>query len=240
MTQENKIQVNAFTEGGEDIKILTGKAPDPVNQSSTHFSGRLDAPGNFHDARKDTYEKTDAVVVANYEKRSVELVVHPDYESKKIKIGGVLELDHKLERFGINHADKKYTRDELAQLFKFNRNAFNVVEEGMSFVKKLKDFKIKVDQAFEDKDDQRGGKKMLIERVVSDCNIPETITLHLPIFKGEEKQLIVVDVLFFIDGSGDIRFILESADLAEVIDTESVKLIDKEVERFPGIAIVYK
>jgi|GEM_PF-1235991 len=228
--------------GGDVLTILQGKAPSPIESQEVKRSGRIDAAGNFFEKRIDVgqFEKKDCVLFANYDERTVVLEIFPQFAPKMVKISGKLFLDSQLERFGINNPDTKYNRDELAQLFKFNRNAFSMISEGTGFVRNLKDFHLKFDQAFQDTDNQRGSKKVVVERVINECNLPDSITLNLPVFKGSDKSRIVVDVLFDVSAVGDVIFYLESADLADLIEEKTIELIDEQVKRFDGVAIIYR
>lgn len=242
MEESTKVQINLLEPEDEaTVTILQGNAPKPIEPSPYNFSGRIDAAGNFYSKRKDTlqFEPENCVLLVNYERKMVELNIFPDLPAKSVHIVGRLETDHVLDRFKIN-SDQRYTRDEMARLFKFHRNAFAHVDEGTGFVKKLKDFTMKFNQAFESNDNQRGNKKLLMERVIEECSLPETITLHLPVFKGQEARTAVVDVLFDVGPGGDVVFSLESADLAEAIEKETRIIIDEEVKRFNNeIAVIY-
>lgn len=239
-----KTEIFNIDTNGKDctVTVLHGKAPEPEKIVPVTYVGRIDAPGNYYESRrdKDQFTAGDCVLTVDYEKKSIGFEIFSTSDQKAVRVSGRLEIDHKLERFGINNQDTKYTREELAQLFKFNRSSFNSRLEGMDFVKKLMDFSLKFDQAFQDSDDERGGKKVVIERVIKQCNLPETVTLNLPIFKGQGPSTILVDVLFHVSGSGDVVFYLESPELADYIDSESQKVIDKEVERFIDIATIYR
>lgn len=241
---KNTVQ-NVYLNDGNELTIREGKAPDPVNpenQRPVHISGNIDAPSNYYHARKESgqFVDTDCIVNASYKDRRIELKVHQDKEHLQVIVEGKMKMNHRLAAFSINNPNVTYTRDELSRLAKFNRSAFSVMEEGMNFVKVLKDFSLSYNQAFEDRDDNRGNKKLLVQTVIEKSNIPEKITLKLPVFEGDEPQEIEVEVLYDVESTGDVRFYLESIDLADLIETKSIEIVDSELKSFgENVAIIY-
>jgi len=139
---------------------------------------------------------------------------------------GKLELHPDFEKFGIN-TGKSYTTYDLAALIKMNRTLFETKDKAMILVKELRNFKGKVDKDLENADDGRGNRKILINQIV-ESNIPESFNLHLPIFKGCDKQTIEVEIE--IDAS-DFSCRLISPEANDYVNETKDNLIDAEIEQ---------
>lgn len=144
---------------------------------------------------------------------------HPYIISSKI----ILNPD--LEAFEINKG-KRYAPAQLADFIKMNRHLFESKSVAMELVSALKNIKASVNRAIELNKDDRGNKRALIDQVVQ-SNIPESFNIELPIFKGQPKVVIPIEVVL----DEDLDCILISPDLKEIISEESEKLIGGEVDK---------
>jgi len=138
-------------------------------------------------------------------------------------------LNPDLEAFEINKG-KKYSSFQLADFIKMNRHLFESKSVAMELVSVLKNIKASVNRAIEANNDDRGNRRALIDQVVQ-SNIPESFNIELPVFKGQEKMTIPVEVVL----DEDLECMLVSPDLKEIIFEESERLIGSEVEKIREI-----
>lgn len=235
MSTETK-EINLHVEKGQnEVTILHGEAsPVMPFRKPLNISGNIDLP-RLHLENHSGWlidipdESIDSPLAFSYVKidrdaMSIEFVEdqgNPWESSYK----GQLKHDPRFEKFGIN-SGKSYTTLELADFFKMNRSLFEKKDEAMRLVKELRNFKAKVDKDLENADDGRGNRKFLIAEKV-DSNIPEAFNLHLPVFKGQEKQTITVEI-----GIGtDYSCTLISPDVADYIEEIRDKIMNTEIDK---------
>ena len=140
-------------------------------------------------------------------------------------IKGVLKLHPDLKKFDIN-GKKTYNTFELADFIKMNRHYFENKEYAMKLVSELRGFEGKVNRDVEAKADTRGNAKMLINQVV-ESNIPAGFYLVLPVFIGQEKVRLSVE----INITSDFTCSLISPDLKQLIDEETKVIIVGELDK---------
>lgn len=136
---------------------------------------------------------------------------------------GAILLNPDLEAFEINKG-KKYSTFQLADFIKMNRHLFESKSVAMELVSTLKNIKASVNRAIEANKDDRGNRRALIDQVVQ-SNIPESFNIELPIFKGQPKVVVPVEVVL----DEDLECMLVSPDLKQIIAEESERLIGGEV-----------
>ncbi|WP_281225393.1 hypothetical protein [Flavobacterium aquiphilum] len=139
-------------------------------------------------------------------------------------IEGVLKLHPDLKKFNIN-SGKTYSPFELSDFIKMNRHYFENKDYAMKLVSRLREFEGNVNRDIEAKADGRGNKRALINEVV-ESNIPEKFYLELPVFIGQPKQRLEVEIS--ITASFDCSLV--SPDLKELIDMQSREILDKQLE----------
>ena len=113
-----------------------------------------------------------------------------------------------------------------------NRSLFADKNTAMKLVSELKNFKAKVNKQVEESENDRGNRRLLMDRVV-DSNIPEAFDLIMPIFKGQPKSKFTVEVI--INGI-DMSCTLLSPDAKELIDETRSKLINEQVELIRAVS----
>lgn len=146
--------------------------------------------------------------------------VNPDY------VGGVLKLHPDLSVWDIN-GKKTYTTFSLADFIKLNRHYFESKDVAMKLVSELRDFKANVDKKIEASNNQRGNARVLVAQV-AESNIPESFALLLPVFVGTEPVRVDVEININAD---DFSCNLISPDLKKVIDLETKKIIDEQLDQ---------
>lgn len=202
------------------IKERLSKLPNEVTEETEHF--------------KDS-KFSNSYISVDRELGKIELIEDAGMKDAN-KFVGQLTVDPRFEKFGIN-SRKEYTTHELADFIKMNRSFFETKSTAMKLITKLRKFKAKVDKDIENEDNRRGDRRILIAQVV-DSNIPESFKLDIPIFKGQPRQKIEVEIA--ID-SGDFSCKLISPQAADFIEEIKDELIDEELiaiqEMWPDLQI---
>ncbi|MCG9792508.1 hypothetical protein [Flavobacterium algicola] len=139
-------------------------------------------------------------------------------------IEGALKLHPDLQKFNIN-SGKSYSTFELADFIKMNRHYFENKEYAMKLVSELRNFEGKVNRDIEGRTDDRGNKRALINQVV-ESNIPSGFFLELPVFVGQDKTRLEIEVS--INASFECSLI--SPDLKQLIDLESKTILGNQLE----------
>lgn len=140
-------------------------------------------------------------------------------------IQGKLKLHPDLEKFNIN-SGKSYSTFELSDFIKMNRHYFENKEYAMKLVAELRNFEGKVNRDIEAKADDRGNKRALINQVV-ESNIPSGFFLELPVFVGQEKERLEVE----ININSSFECFLISPDLKLFIDLKSKEILDVQLDK---------
>ena len=147
------------------------------------------------------------------------------------RITGKLELSPVFQKFGINSGEY-LTNFEMAELFKMNRSYFESKTTAMNLVTQLQNFKAKVDKDIENMDNKRGDRRILVNQVVQ-SNLPEAFNLVLPVFKGQPKQTISVEV--YVEPN-NFNCCLMSPEANDLIHDLTDKLIDEVLEGIKEVA----
>ncbi|SFO05488.1 hypothetical protein SAMN05421741_11853 [Paenimyroides ummariense] len=166
----------------------------------------------------------DSALIFSYDNLAMRLV-YGLTERHPYKLNGSILLNPDLEAFEINKG-KRYSTFQLADFIKMNRHLFESKSVAMELVSTLKNIKATVNRAIEANKDDRGNKRALIDQVVQ-SNIPESFNIELPIFKGQPKVVVPVEVVL----DEDLECMLVSPDLKQIIAEESERLIGGEVEK---------
>ncbi|MFH6966458.1 hypothetical protein [Flavobacterium sp. FlaQc-28] len=137
---------------------------------------------------------------------------------------GRLKLHPDLEKFSIN-SGRSYSTYELSDFIKMNRHYFENKDYAMKLVSELRNFEGKVNRDIEAKADDRGNKRALINQVV-ESNIPSGFFLELPVFVGQEKIRLEVE----ININSSFECMLISPDLKELIDLKSKEILGDQLK----------
>ena len=140
-------------------------------------------------------------------------------------IKGVLKLHPDLKKFDIN-GTKTYNTLQLADFIKMNRHYFENKEIAMKLVSELRNFEGKVNKEIELKSDTRANTRVLIHQLV-ESNIPDGFILELPVFVGQDKVRLEVE----INITSDFSCSLVSPDLKQLIDEETKVIIGGELDK---------
>jgi hypothetical protein len=224
--QEVKITVE---EGVKELVIRTGEA------EKVHYLNKIDLQKLTVSAVREFLEKPlvwnkdnkqiEDISFIVFDYRNREILLNFDYRSAtNDRIHGYLELDPDLLDFGVN-SGKSYSALEMGQFIRMRRHFFESKDVALTLEKALKDFRATVDKKVEMADDKRGNIKASIAQTVI-SNLPLAFSVNLPVFIGQSKQLIKLEI--DIDPM-DLTCVLVSPELKEMIDVQSKAVIDCEI-----------
>lgn len=235
---EQQINLTVFDKENNVIEVRQGAALPLREPVKIDITGYINSPTSFLKLRVSEIHQLEAHILVNSDKFTITLVIdETNFYAGKIE--GKLELSEIYKKFGIN-SGKQWTTSELADFIKMHRSFFQKPSLAASLVTDLKHFKAKVDKEIEQKDDNRGNKKMLYDQVV-ESNIPDSFTVQLPIFKGQKKQDIKVEV--YINASS-FECQLISPDAQDLIHSLTDGIIEEQLNEIreicPNIVIIYQ
>lgn len=153
------------------------------------------------------------------------------------KVVGTLEDSEEVKPWHINQ-DKKFSKQELVKLLKFNRLFFEDKEKHAQMVSSFMAVSSTVNISANDSSDERGNKERnYIKKVTTDA--PTKFELFMPIFKGFEPVRFDIEICLDVE-DGNARFWLESVKLHEMRQEMVGLIINKELESAEGFVIIYK
>lgn len=222
---EKSIDIKVSAESN-DIVILTGAAEPVYHEKSIEVkAGSINSAFEY---LSKSVVKSKIIEHSKLEFCYDKLYIDLHYDARQRNpdvIQGRLKLHPDLEKFNIN-SSKTYNTFELADFIKMNRHYFENKEYAMKLVQVLRGFEGKVRLDMEAKADTRGNSKALINQVV-ESNIPEEFILLLPVFVGQEKIRLTVE----INITADFSCSLISPDLKELIDLKSKEILDEQLNK---------
>lgn len=221
---EKQILERSIQKGVDIVTILHGTAEPVFHEQAIEVKGG--AIGSVYE-----YLSKKVVVPGIIEHSKIEfcydkLYINLLYRARQRNpdvIHGSLKLHPDLEKFNIN-SGKSYSTFELADFIKMNRHYFENKDYAMKLVSELRNFEGKVNRDLEAKTDDRGNKRALINQVV-ESNIPSGFHLEVPVFVGQEKIRLEVEVT--INASFECSLI--SPDLKELIDLKSKEILGEQL-----------
>lgn len=226
---EKSIEVKLTAENKELI-ILTGNA-EPVY----HAKAIEVKSGSINSALEYLSKKVVKPEIIEHSKLEFcydKLYIDLYYDARQRNpdvITGKLKLHPDLQKFEIN-SGKSYSTFELADFIKMNRHYFENKEYAMKLVAELRGFEGKVNRDIEAKTDDRGNRRALINQVV-ESNIPSGFFLELPVFVGQDKTRLEVE----INITSDFSCYLVSPDLKQLIDQESKSILDEQLQKIKAL-----
>lgn len=214
----------------KELVILTGQAEPVYHQKSIEVkSGAINSAWEYL-SKKIVKEWIieHSKLEFSYSNLSIDLY-YAARERNPDVIQGKLKLHPDLEKFAIN-SGKGYSTFELADFIKMNRHYFENKEYAMKLTTILREFEGKVNSDLQAKADDRGNKKVLINQVV-ESNIPSGFFLELPVFIGQPKIRLEVE----INITSDFSCYLISPDLKQLIDLESKTILDEQLDKIKAL-----
>jgi len=152
-----------------------------------------------------------------------------ELESKKDSlVDTCIDIDHKLENFGIN-TEKKYTVKDLIKLLKFNKHMFESANEVDGVIEKLMRLSVKVTSQIEKtQPNQSGSVNNNYSKTVEAEH--HKLVMWCEVYSGGEKVKFTVEI--WLDSEGkSVLFWLESVTLEELIVSMSEKMVGEVIEK---------
>lgn len=194
------------------------------------ITGTLESPYRWLEKRLETIKQLEAHATVNRNNLSITLRLE-DKNFFGDTITGKASFHPAFLVFEINKGSYKTTH-ELAQLFKMNRSHFENQSTAMKLVTELQNFKAKVDSEIEKTSSNRGDKRDLTAQIVS-SNIPEKFNLNIPIFKGQPKRKIEIEIYI---NPADLTCTLVSPEANDMTETYRDTMIDEVLKSITEIA----
>jgi len=226
----DKLALEAFKKDQGSIVVLTGKAPVQHNPEPVTIEGNIDAPSRFIEGRKDDFESSQRHCKVSKTDGTIVLILNEQSVVNKYTVSGKIEVGKKFQKLGINKDDVSYKPEELANKLKLLRAMFSNNMEHATICGTLRNIKAKINKDLESLDDRKGNVTANFQQTV-ESNMPEAITLKLPLLEGEDPIEISVNVILEADSSSQIKCYLESVDAAELIEELFEKRVDEECEK---------
>lgn len=221
-----------------EVVIRHGEATEllsPKEAVTIGIIGTIDAPLRWLQKRVDQTEQIEQKrchVLVNRDRLSIFLITQ-EKEEERTTVCGRLEIDPIFEEFGIN-TTKTWTPVKLGEFFKMNRAYFPDRGTNMTLVSSLKHFVAKVNSNLEKKLEQNGSKSEAFSQEVN-SNLPAAFELSIPIFKGQLRQTIEVEVYAVIDGQS-VYLSLVSPGAKEFITNQRDESIDTVLRGIEDVA----
>jgi hypothetical protein len=232
--EELKVTVES---GVKELEIRTGDAGRIIESKAVNIVGIINTPLEYLKVRKQHIDFAIANIQVHREGLSIIISLDENLDIES-KISGILSLTQEFKNFGIN-SGKGWVPRELAEFIKMNRVCFESKDTANKLCAILSDVKIRIDKVVEDQKGQQGKIRQLKEQTLKECNIPENLTLEMPIFKGAKKSTFLVEIWINPD---DLSVKLISPDAADIIrqvrDEEIDSVITQIREICPELAIL--
>ncbi len=212
-----------------NIQILTGSATPQFNNNPVDISGNIDAPSRFVEGRKQDFSKSRNHCRVSKTDGKITLVLNEQSTVDKYTIVGKIEVSKKFISLGINNDGMSYTPESLANKFKLLRSIFISNIEHANICATLRNLKANVNRDIEKLNDRKGNVSDIFKQTV-ESNLPDAITLKIPLLEGEEAVEIKIDIILEAEG-GQIKCYLESVEAAELIETQFESRVNQEVEK---------
>jgi hypothetical protein len=236
--ENEKIAQKLIEQGQKSVVILTGTAPEQFNNRPIKIEGNIDAPSRFIEGRKDEFEDTSRHCKVSKTDGKIHLIINEQSVVDKYEVTGQIQIAKKFKNLAINEP-KAYSPEELANKLKLLRNLFPSNLEHATICQTLRNLKAKINADIEKADDRKGNVERNFKQTV-ESNMPDAITLKLPLLEGEPATLVEVNVILEANGNSSINCYLESVDAAELIETLFEQRVEEEVEKIKDwVTVVY-
>jgi len=235
-----------ITPKGDTINILEGKALEPKHPLALKIIGQIESVNTYLTARRGTQQlpgtlqyidKDVAVITMDEANMTITLDVDPN-NPFGTEVVGKLEFNPDLLSWCINK-DKKFTREQLITLLKFNRRFFADPSQHRIMLDAYQKLNLTGQTNFKNETDGRGNKDLAFKKTIDSSTIPTDFTLEMPVFKGQPAKKFRVEIcLDATDAS--VMFWFESVELIEVIETDRKKIFNDQVAGYADFAIIWK
>lgn len=235
-----KTELNMVDFKGNELVIREGKATEPFNPVPRIINGNIDSPLRWIEKNKGLIPLVSgcllAQILVDKSAGNILLTINPkaqDYDLVK----GILELHPDFLKFEINTGEQQ-TSHELAEKIKMWRSCFKDKDTAMKLVKDLRSFNAKINKELEAHKDDRANYSLKKSQIV-ESNLPESFILNVPIFKGEPKQSIEVEINIDAD---KLTCSLISPEANDYIAEFKEQIIDEQIRKIqeltPDLVII--
>lgn len=212
-----------------DLNIRTGKLLDPREPERLDIDGNIDSVRRWIEKRKHMINSDKAVITVMRDALTIKFDEDPNNYYSTV-INAELEISTEMKKLGIN--DGKYmTCFEMADRIKRLRSYFENRQQAMELVTTLRNFKAKVEKEVEASDDKRGNRREMLSQAV-DSNLPKSFNVVVPIFKGQEKQTLEVEVEI---NAADLTCTLVSPSVDDAMTEQANAIIDSELAQIESL-----
>lgn len=213
----------------KDLNIRTGKLLDPVKTLEFTITANIDSVRRWIEKRKHLIDSDKAVIEVFRDELTI-LIDEDPSNPYSPRIKGKLQLSTEMSKISIN--DGKYmTCFEMADRIKRLRSYFENRQQAMELVTTLRNFKAKVEKEMDISNDKRGNRHAMVSQIVQ-SNLPEMFKVEIPIFKGQAKQILEVEVEINAD---DLTCTLVSVSVDDAMNEQANEIIDKELAQIESL-----
>lgn len=223
---KNEVNVIANSQG---LELREGPAPKLVEFKTYNFEGTIACVSEFIRQRIELNEILPNNCVIEYSIDNGFIRLNESFQDNRMStVVGTLHKHKLLTGLSINNDNTGWDHKKLLKLFKKYAMYFCSPEEHTQLISKLKDFSAKATRTLKDSDDQLGHAITTIE-TKAETDLPEEISLKIPLFKGHEPVEITLSLFVNVSGSV-LQFYLESFDLDQVLEDHKKDIMSKELE----------
>jgi len=236
MTKE-EIKINV-TKDCNELVIREGKALELKEPTQVSISGIITTIFIWLSIRITEIKQKSCYILVDKANLTMKLIVG-ELNFYKTTIISSLELSKEFIKFGIN-SEKTWDCFKLSDFIKMNRSYFVDKAKAMILVTELRNFKAKVNNELDKFKDDRANYELRKKQTV-ESNLPDMFQVCIPIFKGEEK--IILNVEISIDPNTlECQFICPEA--TDFINEQTDLIFDEQIKKIseitPDIAILYQ
>jgi len=233
MKNEN-LHLESFT--GNELTFREGKALELKEPKILNILGTIETPFLWLTAKLTSLVIIVCSLFVDRNAGTIKLVTdEKNFYSDEIT--GTLEFHPDFVKFGINTGEQQTSHD-LAEKIKMWRSCFKNKDTAMKLVTQLRNFTAKVNKELEAFKDDRANYALKKSQVV-ETNLPETFILVVPVFKGQPKESIEVEIN--ID-SDKLTCSLISPSVNDYIAEFKDKIIDEQIQKIkeltPGLVVI--
>lgn len=220
-------------EGNCELIIREGLAIKPLDllpPINLKLKGVIDTPAVFVENRHSEFGHKKAHVIVNRDNNEITLIYNEEDQRTLAVINGVLEICADFEQFKIN-TGHNWTPFDLSDFIKMNR-VFFLPEVAKKLVETLRNFTAKVNTQIEKFKDDKANQRSIRNQAV-ESNMPDGFQIQCPIFVGQKKQAINVEIVINPD---ILNCVLISPEANEIIQNYKDSVFDSVIERIHTVA----
>lgn len=187
-----KLVINATSADGKPVEVILREGSAPKHFEAKTFKidrAQIDAIVSYIETNEfPTIKENPAIIKYCRNPNSQPFIMfesNPTHELNNTIISPILVLGDLL-KFGINE-DQKFSQKELIKLIRKSAHLFQSISIAENLIKNLQSFEIKFESNLKVEDNRRGVTSQEANKALKFVKgeLPESITLHCPIFEGD-------------------------------------------------------